>query len=124
MAGRRVSRLNDQLREEISDIIHRRLKDPRIGFVTVTKVSVTADLSRASVYVSIMGEPDDISTTISCLDRASGFMRGELGRRLRIKRIPELRFRYDDSCVKGARIDSILRDLREEGNGEDLQSNN
>jgi ribosome-binding factor A len=122
MVGRRVSRLNDQIREEISDIMHRRLKDPRVGFATVTKVSVTADLSRANVYVSVMGEPDDITKSISCLDGASGFIRAELGKRLRIKRIPELKFRYDDSCVKGARIDSILKGLKEDNDGENLQS--
>jgi ribosome-binding factor A len=119
--SRRISRLNDQLREEISDIIHRKVKDPRIGFVTVTGVRVAADLSQASVYVSVMGEPAAIETTVACLEGAASFVRTELGRRLRIKRIPELKFRYDDSGVRSARIDSLLRRLKEDNNGRDLQ---
>lgn len=123
MAGRRISRLCDQLQEEISDIIHRRLKDPRIGFVSVTSVKLTADLSHAHVYVSGMGSADDIEKSVACLDGAARFIRSELGRRLRIKRIPELTFRYDDSGERGARIDSIIKNLREGDGGEGLQGN-
>ena len=118
MQSRRISRLCDQIQEEVSDIIHRKLKDPRVGFVTVTGVRLAADLSRASVYVSVMGNPDDVTKTTACLDGASSFIRSELGRRLRIKRIPELTFRLDDSGVKGARIESILRQLKEGNDGE------
>jgi ribosome-binding factor A len=121
MQGRRLSRLGDQIQEEISDIIHRKLRDPRLGFTSITKVRVAADLSRANVYVSVMGAQDEIDRSIACLDGAASFIRSELGGRLRIKRIPEIRFHYDDSCVKGARIDSILRQLRESGDGQDFE---
>jgi ribosome-binding factor A len=114
MQGRRLSRLGDQIQEEISDIIHRKLRDPRLGFTSITKV-------RANVYVSVMGAQDEIDRSIACLDGAASFIRSELGGRLRIKRIPEIRFHYDDSCVKGARIDSILRQLRESGDGQDFE---
>jgi ribosome-binding factor A len=120
--SRRISRLCDQIQEEVSDIIHRKLKDPRVGFVTVTGVKLAADLSQASIYVSVMGSPDDVTKTMTCLDGASSFIRSELGRRLRIKRIPELTFRFDDSGVKGARIEAILRQLKEGRDGEGLQS--
>ena len=121
MRGRRISRLCDQIQEEVSDILHRKLKDPRLGFVTVTRVKLAADLSQSNIYVSVMGSPEDVTKTLTCLEGASSFVRSELGRRLRIKRIPELIFRYDDSGAKGARIESILKDLKEARDGESLQ---
>ncbi|MFH1312266.1 MAG: 30S ribosome-binding factor RbfA [Candidatus Eisenbacteria bacterium] len=121
MQSRRISRLCDQIQEEVSDILYRKLKDPRLGFVTITRVKLAPDLSQSNIYVSVMGSPEDIAETIECLDRASSFVRSELGKRLRIKRIPELIFRYDDSAVRGARIESILKDLREGKDGESLQ---
>ena len=123
MQGRRLSRLNSQVQEEVSEIISRRLKDPRIGFVTLTGVKVSADLSYASIYVSVMGGPIDIEKSLACLEGAASFIRSELGKRLHIRRIPEVRFYHDDSCVKGARIDSILRDLKERKNAPGLQDN-
>ena len=115
-----MDRLGGQVQEEVSEIISRKLKDPRIGFVTVTRAKVTADLGYADVYVSVMGSQEDIERTFACLGSAASFIRAELGRRLRIKRIPEIRFRYDDSTARGARIDSILKDLKEDRNGGDL----
>jgi ribosome-binding factor A len=116
--SRRISRLCDQIQEEVSDIMHRKLKDPRLGFVTVTRVKLAADLSHADIYVSVMGSPDDVARSTTCLSGASSFIRSELGRRLRIKHIPELTFRYDDSGVKGARIELILKHLKEGKDGE------
>lgn len=110
---RRLSRLGDQIQEEVSDIIRRRLKDPRVGFVSVTGARVTADLSLAYVYISVMGSEEDITRSYECLVGAARFIRTELGRRLRIKRVPEIRFLYDDSTARGARIESILRHLKE-----------
>jgi ribosome-binding factor A len=112
--SRRLDRLGGQIQEEISDIIARKLKDPRVGFVSVTGVRVSADLSVASVYVSAMGEEEEAGRSLAGLEGAAAYIRQELGRRLRIKRIPELRFFRDDSAAKGARIDELLRDLREE----------
>ena len=121
MEGRRPDRLGGQIQEEISEIIQRRLKDPRLGFITITKVRLTADLRYATVFVSVMGRQDEIDRNLLCLEGASNFIRSELGRRLRVKHIPELRFRYDDSGVKGARIEKILRHLKEGEHGTDLQ---
>lgn len=123
MEGRRIGRLGDQIQEEVSDIIRRKMKDPRVGFVSVTGVKVSPDLSVAQVWVSVMGESDDIDKNLNCLKGAAGFIRAELGRRLRIKRIPELKFHYDDSSVKGARIDSILKHLKDTNDEEPVQGN-
>lgn len=114
MENRRLTRLGQQIQEEVSEIIHRRIKDPRIGFVTITGVRVTADLSFAYVYVSAMGTSEQVDETFRCLSGAAGFIRSELGRRLRVKHIPELRFKYDDSSERGARIESMLKELKKE----------
>jgi len=113
LQGRRLTRLGGQIQEEVSEIIVRRLKDPRIGFATITGVKVSADLSYASIYVSVLGSSQEIQATLACLDGAKSFIRSELGERLRIKHIPELRFFHDDSAAKGARIDSILKHLKD-----------
>lgn len=88
-----------------------------MGFVTLTGVKVSPDLSYATIYVSVMGEPSDVKRTMAGLEGARSFIRGELGKRLEVRRIPEIRFFHDDSGVKGARIDSILKDLREGRHG-------
>lgn len=120
METRRLIRLGGQFQVEISDIIRRKLKDPRLGFVSVTRAKVSADLSYASVYFSVIGSKSDTERTMTCLEHAANFIRSELGRRLHIKRIPELRFFYDDSSVKGARIERILKNLKEGSDGKDL----
>jgi ribosome-binding factor A len=116
LESRRLSRLGGQMQEEISDIIMRKLKDPRLGFVSITRARVSADLSYASIYFSVIGGEGAVERTMTCLEHAASFIRSELGKRLRVRRIPELRFFYDDSAVQGARIEKILKDLKE---GED-----
>jgi ribosome-binding factor A len=120
LESRRLTRLGGQMQEEISDILRRKLKDPRLGLVSVTTVRVSADLSYASVYFSVIGDKADTERTMTCLGHASNFIRSELGRRLHIKRIPELRFFHDDSAIRGARIESIIKHLKEGADGEDL----
>ncbi|HVP57358.1 MAG TPA: 30S ribosome-binding factor RbfA [bacterium] len=114
MQGRRLGRLGGQIQEEVSEIIARKLKDPRVGFVTITGAKVSADLSYASIYVSVMGSQAEIDKTLAGLEGAKSFIRSELASRLHIKHIPELRFHLDDSIAKGARIDSILKHLKED----------
>jgi ribosome-binding factor A len=111
--SRRLGRLGSQIQAEVSDIIARKVKDPRLGFVTLTGVKVSADLSYASVYVSILGTDGDIKRNLACLESAKSFIRSELGKRLSVRHVPELRFHHDDSGLRGARIDSILKDLKE-----------
>jgi ribosome-binding factor A len=120
LESRRLTRLGGQFQAEISDIIRRKLKDPRLGLVSVTSAKISADLSYASIYFSVIGSKNDTEKTMTCLEHAAAFIRAELGRRLHIKRIPELRFFYDDSSAKGARIERILKKLKEGRNGEDL----
>ena len=111
---RRTERLNDQLREEISDLVRRELKDPRIGgLVTITEVDVAPDLSRAKVYVSVMGTDEEKTSTLRALTAASRFMQRELRRRLTIRRMPELDLIPDDSIAHGARILKLLDKTRE-----------
>jgi len=114
LQGRRLGRLGGQIQEEVSEIIARKLKDPRVGFVTITGAKVSADLSYASIYVSVMGSQAEIDKTLAGLEGAKSFIRSELASRLHIKHIPELRFHLDDSIAKGARIDSILKHLKED----------
>jgi ribosome-binding factor A len=112
---RRTERINEQLREEISDLLLRELKDPRIGgLVTITEVDVTADLSRAKVFVSVLGSPDEKKSTLKALRAAAGFLQRALRQRLTIRRMPELVFVADDSIEHGARILSLLDQTRED----------
>jgi ribosome-binding factor A len=111
--SRRTERLNDQLREEISDLLQRELRDPRIGgLVSITEVDVAPDLSHAKVFVSVLGTPEEKASTLAALHAAAGFVRRELRRRLTIRRMPELTFLPDDSMERGARILSLLDETR------------
>jgi ribosome-binding factor A len=114
LQSRRLSRLCGQIQEEVSEIITRKLRDPRVGFVTLTGVKVSPDLSYASIYVSVLGSQGDVKKTLAGLDGAKSFIRSELARRLEIRHVPELRFHHDDSSEKGARIDLLLKNLKED----------
>ncbi len=106
----RTLRLDELLREEISAVISRELEDPRIGFVTVTTVDVANDLRHATVWVSIIGTVDERQNSMRALGRAMPFVRARLGR-LRLRRIPELHLREDDSALRGARVLQIIDEL-------------
>jgi ribosome-binding factor A len=111
----RTARLDQLLREEISALLAREIADPRIGFVTVTDVDVSPDLSHATVWVSVIGDEAARRRSIAALGRAMPYVRHKLGG-LRLKRIPELHVRADDSAERGTRVLQILRQL-EEGEG-------
>src|SRR4030067_3770947 len=96
---RRTDRLGDQIRVEVVDIIARKLKDPRVGFVTVMSVEVSADLRHAKVYVSILGDEKTQAESMKGVNSATGFVRGEIGRRLKIKFTPDRGFRQDNSLA-------------------------
>ncbi|MCD6334848.1 MAG: 30S ribosome-binding factor RbfA [Candidatus Latescibacteria bacterium] len=113
MEYKRADRVSGVLQEEISLLV-RKLKDPRIGFVTITGVDVTIDLRYAKVYVSVMGDDETVrAQTLEGLYSAAGFIRRELGRVLSLRRIPEIAFRYDESVERGARIDALLNSLHD-----------
>lgn len=120
MQGKRTERLGGQIQQEISDIISRKVKDPRLGFVTVTGVKMSPDLRYATVYVTVMGADEDAEKSLGCLESASSFIRHELGGRLHVKHVPELRFFIDEAALRGRRIDNILRDMKGPDNGDDV----
>ena len=109
---KRSQRVRDLLREEVADIIMRRVKDPRLGFVTVTGVDITDDLKIAKVYVSILKE-EERETALEILNAAASFVRAEVGKRIRMKSIPVLEFRIDESIAYGSRIDQLLKEIKE-----------
>jgi ribosome-binding factor A len=115
---KRSQRVGDLFRKEIADIIIYRLKDPRIGFITVTGVDVTDDIKLARVYVSIFKEGER-KTTLEVLNSAKSFVRSELSKRLRMKFIPSIEFRLDTSIEYGNKIEELLKEIEEnEGKGE------
>jgi ribosome-binding factor A len=113
----RTRRLDELLREEISEVIRRELDDPRIGFHTITDVEVAPDLRHATVWVSVIGTPDERKQTIRALGHAMPFVRNRLGK-LRLKRIPEFHLREDDTAARGTRVMKILDELERGGTGE------
>ena len=105
----RIERINNLIRHEISELLQRQVKDPRLGnFVTVTEVSTSPDLRHAKIFVSGMGSQEEKKETLSVLAAASGFFRNELARRLRLRRIPELNFQWDDSIERGAHLLELI----------------
>jgi ribosome-binding factor A len=110
----RIERLQEEIRREVSAIL-RRSKDPRIGFVSVTGVEVSADLRHAKVFVSVYGSDEERDATMKGLERATGFVRTELAKAIRLRFVPEIVFRYDPSIVRGARVNALLQSLKSEG---------
>lgn len=116
----RRERLGDQLRVELADLIQREIRDPRVGFVTVTEVRMSPDLRHARAYVSILGDEEQTAESFAALQRAGGFLRSRVGRRLKLRHVPELRFVLDETLDTSARIDSLLEEsLGESEPGED-----
>ena len=109
---KRSARVSDQMKEEIADILMRKVRDPRVGFVTVTDVVVSDDLRNAKVFVSVLG--DEREDTLKALEHATAFIRSELGRRMRMKFMPELLFRHDDAAARGAHIMELLHQIEEQ----------
>ncbi len=101
------------IQREISDIL-RNMKDPRIGFVTVTGVEMSEDLRHAKVFVSVLGPEEGRKDTIEALEHGAAYIRREVGQRIRIRHTPELLFRYDHSLEQGAKIDQLLNEIRDQ----------
>ena len=108
---KRLARLNEQLKREISELVHRKVRDPRVGPVTITNVEVAGDLSSARVYVRAQNTNDGLGESLVGLEAAAAFLRGELGRLLHLRRVPELRFQKDHSLDQARRIEEILADV-------------
>jgi ribosome-binding factor A len=118
MAHRRIERVNQLLREEIAALLRREVKDPRVATVTVTDVETTSDLKHANVYVRTLGEDVPVEEAIAGLESAEGYLRRELGRTLRLRRIPELQFRADRALEHARRIEDLLDEAFPDGRPE------
>ncbi len=108
---RRADRVAEAIQEEVADLFRLRIKDPRIGFVTITGVEVTADLRHARIFFSVVGDEAARASTQQGLDSAARFIQGELGRRLRLRLTPTVEFRFDPSIERGARIERLLKEI-------------
>jgi ribosome-binding factor A len=113
--GRRPERLAEEIREEVARMIATELKDPRLGFVTVIRVELAHDLGYAKVHVGVLGDEREREKSLAALRSAKGFVRRELGRRLRIHHTPEIDFRYDKGLDATDRVARLLQE--EEGRG-------
>ncbi|MFG6118293.1 30S ribosome-binding factor RbfA [Thalassobacillus sp. B23F22_16] len=113
MSDLRANRVAEQMKKELGDIISKKIKDPRVGFVTVTDVDVTGDLQQAKVYISVLGDDKQQQDTLLGLAKAKGFIRSEIGKRIRLRKTPEIAFEFDEAIERGNRIEEILRDLND-----------
>jgi ribosome-binding factor A len=112
MPTRRQIQVADEIQQIIAVLLQREMKDPRIGFVTVTQVEVTQDLKYARVYVSVMGTPEEQKDTMAALASGRGFMRRELAARMGIRFVPELQFKLDKGVEYSDRINRLLNELK------------
>jgi ribosome-binding factor A len=112
VSGRRSARLGEEIREEVARIIADGLNDPRIGFVTVTRAELTADLRHVRVYVGVLGDARQRERSLAALKQAAGFVRRELGRRIRVRHTPELAFQYDSGLEATDRVARLLEETR------------
>ena len=107
----RLGRLAEEIKRELSSIIAKDMKDPRLGMISITDVNVSRDLSWAKVYYSQLGSEDERQQTLEGLNRARGFVRTELAKRLRVRHTPEIIFQFDPSLERGAKMDALFQSL-------------
>jgi ribosome-binding factor A len=112
--GNRPDRVGEAIRDELAQLIAREVHDPGIGFITLTRVKVSPDLQLARVYYTMMGDEKARRETDKALKRATPFLRRQLGQRIRLRRVPEIAFFYDDSIAHQDRIEQILQELKAE----------
>ena len=113
--GSRPERIGEEIREELSTLLVREVHDPGIGFVTLTRVKVSPDLQMARVFYTVMGDEKAQKATAAALLRATPFLRRHIGARIRLRRMPEIRFEFDKGVENQDRIERILMDLQQIG---------
>ena len=118
MSNVRVHRVAEQIKKEVSQLIQNELKDPRVGFITVTDVEVTGDLQEATIYISILGSEAQKQESFEGLKKAEGFIRREVGKRIRLRHTPEISFVFDGSIEYGNKIEKILSQINNEPKAE------
>ncbi|MDQ2689380.1 MAG: 30S ribosome-binding factor RbfA [Chloroflexota bacterium] len=116
--SQRTDRLDSQIRQELMELLQREMKDPRVGFATITRVETARDLGTARVWVSVLGTPEEQQAAVKALTDAAPWLRRQLGDRLTIRHVPQLVIRHDDSIEAGDRVLRLLRELDEERAGE------
>jgi len=107
----RVERIQAQVREEVSQMLATEVRDPGVGLVTVTRAKVTGDLSLTRIYWTILGDAEERKKTVKALERATGFVRHLLAERLGLRRVPEVKFIYDESVAAQSRIEEIIQEI-------------
>ncbi len=110
----RVARVSEAVKEALSEIVQEEVKDPRLGMVTITRVKMTADLRRARIWTSFLGGEEERQLGLEVLERAKGGIRAELSRRVRLKFVPELEFRWDTGLEEDLRIEGIMKELKKD----------
>ena len=118
MSELRVRKIQEFMKQEIGNMLLRELKDPRLGFVTVTEVHLTGDLREATVYVSLFGKEEQKKESMSALQSSKGFIRSELGKRMKIYHTPDICFKEDTSLDYGMHIDNLFKKVNKEGSHE------
>lgn len=122
MTRYRSSRIGELLQTEVADLLLRQLKDPRLRMATVSRVEVSADLRHACIYISHMGSEEEQKAALEGFRRAAGFIRGQLGRQLKLRYVPELVFKLDTAIAYGVRISRLLHELLPEAPQEPAES--
>ena len=112
--SQRTDRLDSQIRAELADLLHREMKDPRVGFATITRVETARDLGTAKIWVSVLGTPEEQQAAVKALTDAAPWLRRQLGERLTIRHIPQLVIRHDDSIEAGDRVLRLLNEIERE----------
>jgi ribosome-binding factor A len=113
MQGSRPARVGDQIREELSELLTRHVKDPGIGFITITHVKVSPDLQVARAFYTLLGDDKARKETAKALDRATPFLRRQIAGRLRLRRAPELTVQFDESIERQQRIEQLIHEIHE-----------
>lgn len=115
MESIRQKKLADQIKKIVSEVVDRKLKDPRKGFVTITHVRLSGDLQIAFVYFTVLGDEEQEQESLEVLKRSSNFIRGEIGAKIKARFVPELRFFVDDAMKHARRIEELLENLKKKG---------
>lgn len=114
MGVNRASRVAEEIKREIAQMLREEIKDPRVGFITLTDVDVTNDLRYAKIFLSVYGSSEEKEQTMGVLQKAQGYIRSELGKRLRLRYTPELTFKFDESIQYGAKIMELLETVKKD----------
>jgi ribosome-binding factor A len=118
LSGNRAERVGDQILKGIAELLASKVQDPRVKGVTLTGIDLSKDLRSARVYFSLIGEADDIKRAISGLDSAKGFIKRGVGKRVKLKYIPEIRFEHDPTLETGNRMEMLLRKIKSQDSEE------